>query len=82
MILYHLDTEKTPHRIKELEWQKRGLQFSRTGYGRRIPTVHQYKVGNRWRRVYVCIFSNAGTAYIEAKERDPMTGRKAWIVVD
>jgi D-tyrosyl-tRNA(Tyr) deacylase len=34
----------------------------------------------RWRRVYVCIFSNAGTAYVDGP-RDPATGARPWIVI-
>jgi len=37
---------------------------SRTGYGGKIPTAHWVRYGPRWRRVYVMIYSNAGTAYI------------------
>lgn len=42
------------------------------GYGRKIATQHMVKLPPRfvgfrnvWRRVYVCCFSNAGTAYID-----------------
>tara|TARA_R110000765_G_scaffold149236_1_gene251835 strand:+ start:453 stop:695 length:243 start_codon:yes stop_codon:yes gene_type:complete len=35
-----------------------------TGYGRKIPTARWFKVRNRWRRVYVCIFSNSGSAFV------------------
>ena len=35
-----------------------------TGYGRRIPTSYMVKFKNRWRRVYCCQYSNAGTLYI------------------
>ena len=39
------------------------------GYGRKIPTQHMIKLAdNRWRRVYVCQYSNAGTAYIQTKQ--------------
>jgi hypothetical protein len=37
----------------------------RTGYGQRIPTSYRVRVfDQRWRRVYVVQYSNAGTAYI------------------
>ena len=49
---------------------------TRTGYGRRLPTCQMVRVNSRWRRVYVCIFSNSGTAYIDG----PAKGQ--WIVVD
>ena len=40
----------------------------RTGYGRRIPTSYRVRVfDQRWRRVYVIQYGNAGTAYIRYK---------------
>lgn len=35
-----------------------------SGYGRKIPTCLRLKVLNRWRRVYVTQYSNAGTAWV------------------
>ena len=60
-----------------LWWQKAGLQFTRSGYGSRIPTAHMVKLPGspRWRRVYCCIWSNAGTSYIEDKDGN-------WIVIN
>ena len=49
---------------KPLWWQDRGLSFTATGYGKRIPTRHLIQFNGRWRRVYCCIFSNIGTLYI------------------
>lgn len=65
-----------------LGWQVRGLSFTPSGYGRRIPTstMIQLPGSPRWRRVYVCIFSNAGTSYVDGP-RDPTTGTRPWIVV-
>ena len=40
---------------------------NQNGYGRKIPTDYVIRIGSRWYRVYVCCFSNAGTAYINAK---------------
>ena len=34
------------------------------GYGRKIPTGQWLKVKNRWRRIYVTQYSNAGTAWV------------------
>ena len=34
------------------------------GYGRKISTDYVARYGGRTRRVYVCQFSNAGTAYV------------------
>ncbi len=39
--------------------------YSASGYGRKIPTKHLVQLDDkRWRRVYVCQISNAGTAYV------------------
>lgn len=47
-----------------LWWQERGLSFTASGYGKRIPTRQMVKFNGKWRRVYCCIFSNIGTCYI------------------
>ena len=61
-------------REKPLFHHLHGLQYTRTGYGRKIPTRYQVKDGGRWKRVYCCQISNAGTCYF-------LRG-KEWIVVD
>lgn len=77
MILGYIDLElfKTLGLYKEslLWWQVKGLLYTRTGYGRKIPTQHMIKWCGKWRRVYCCIYSNSGTCYI-------LQG-KDWIVV-
>lgn len=47
-----------------LEWQRRGLQYTATGYGTKIPTskVIRWSDG-RERRVYCDIYSNVGSCY-------------------
>jgi len=47
-----------------LPWQARGLMYTRTGYGKKIPTTKQLFILNRWRRVYCDIFSNSGVCYV------------------
>jgi hypothetical protein len=47
-----------------LWWQDRGLSFTATGYGSRIPTAYVVRFNGRWRRVYCRIYSNIGTTYI------------------
>jgi len=78
MILGNIDLDlfKTLGLYKEsvLWWQKKGLMYTSTGYGRKIPTSHMIKWGNKWRRVYCCIHSNSGTCYI-LQDND-------WIVVN
>ena len=48
-------------------WQKRGLSFTSSGFGRKIPTRYMVKISGRWCRVYCCIFSNSGTCYVMSK---------------
>jgi hypothetical protein len=57
-------TFSVEHKELPLWWQLQWLQFTASGYGKRIPTRHMVKFAGRWRRVYVCQYSNAGTAYI------------------
>jgi hypothetical protein len=49
---------------KSLWWQEKGLSFTATGYGSRIPTRYIVKFNGKWRRVYIRIYSNVGTLYI------------------
>lgn len=57
-------TFETDAKVNELPWQKLGLQFTATGYGMRIPTRYMVRLHGKWRRVYCCQVSNAGTCYI------------------
>ena len=62
---------------RPLWWHDRGLSFTATGYGARIPSARVVRlVGDpRPRRIYVTIYSNSGTAWLTWR------GRK-WIVDD
>ena len=57
-----------------LWWQAKGLFYTQSGYGRKIPTEHTIKWCGKWRRVYCSISSNCGTCYI-------LQGND-WITVD
>lgn len=57
-------TQSVEARESSLWWQDRGLSFTATGYGSRIPTRYMVKFNGRWRRVYCRHYSNAGTLYI------------------
>lgn len=57
-------TERVEVKEKVLWWQERGLMYTATGYGSKIPTRYMVQSGGKWRRVYCCIFSNIGTLYI------------------
>lgn len=50
-----------------------GLQWSATGYGKRIPTQHMVHVRGRWRRVYAYSFSNVCSLFIGRSLRDGET---------
>jgi hypothetical protein len=57
-------TVKAEWKDSPLPWQEKGLSYTATGYGKRIPTRYMVKHNDRWMRVYSCVYSNAGTAYI------------------
>lgn len=42
----------------------RGLQYTATGYGRKIPTEWMILFRGRNYRLYCCCYSNVGTCYI------------------
>ena len=64
-----LSQSKVKAKENLLWWQKRGLMYTSTGYGRKIPTRYMVKYNNRWMRVYCCIYSNIGTCYIESNKQ-------------
>lgn len=55
---------RVPTKIKRIWWQEKGLSFTGTGYGARIPTEYMMQWEGRWRRVYCRIYSNTNTLYI------------------
>jgi hypothetical protein len=57
-------TEKLEALVNETRWQKMGLQFTATGYGKKIPTRYMVRYNGKLRRVYCRIYSNAGMCYI------------------
>lgn len=49
---------------RPLEWQRRGVQYTATGYGTKIPTSKVIKWSDgKVRRVYCDIYSNVGSCY-------------------
>lgn len=57
-------TVKVPAKDSPLWWQEKGLSFTASGYGARIPTTKMVLLNGKWRRVYCRVYSNAGTCYI------------------
>lgn len=70
-------------RNNPLPWQLAGRSFTASGYGRRTPTTRMVRMPGetRWRRVYCCISSNAGTMYVEDRRNPRPNGRPGWIIV-
>jgi hypothetical protein len=60
-------TISVPVVSKPLWWQEKGLSYTASGYGPRIPTRYMVKVNNKWQRVYCCIYSNIATCFIGKK---------------
>ena len=56
-----------PERIKLLWWQEKGLSYTASGYGSKIPTSRQVYFEGRWRRVYARCYSNCATYFIVIK---------------
>lgn len=66
-------------KVSRLWWQDKGLSFTSSGYGKRIPTEYMVKFNGKWRRVYCCIYSNSGTLYIG---KLPEVGERLYIRID
>lgn len=62
--LKYLDYEPSDLIDTPLWWQSQGLQYTASGYGRKIPTRNKIRHAGRLKRVYCCIYSNIGTCYI------------------
>lgn len=66
-------------KINRLWWQEKGLSYTASGYGKRIPTEYMVKFNGKWRRVYCRIYSNCGTLYIG--KINP-TGERLYVRID
>jgi hypothetical protein len=53
-----------PARERPLWFHQAGLKQTASGNGCKLATTYQVRIRNRWRRVYACQISNAGTCYI------------------
>ena len=55
---------------KPLWWQEKGLSYTASGYGSKIPTDKVLYLNNRMYRVYCRIYSNIGTCFINFHGRN------------
>jgi len=62
--LTYLDYRKEDLIERPLWWHLKGLSYTASGYGGKIPTTHMIRHSGRLKRVYVMIWSNSGTAYV------------------
>ena len=53
-----------PVKTSLLPWQERGLSYTATGYGAKIPTTRMVRWNSRWHRVYCAVYANSGLPYI------------------
>ena len=75
MILETISIDWDKDTIESPLWfHKRGLMQTATGYGRKLATSKKYRYKNRLYRIYVCQYSNSGTAYILHKNQ--------WVVLN
>ena len=49
---------------RPLDWQRRGLLETQSGYGSRLHTVYMLRYNGRLRRLYCCYYGNSGTLFI------------------
>lgn len=70
MSLYFNIANPEEVQVKLLWWQEKGLQYTATGYGGKIPTGYVVKHNGKWRRVYLKVYSNIGTMFVmQGKEK-------------
>lgn len=60
-------TMAVEHTLAPMYHHTRGLSYTATGYGSKIPTQYKVKYEGRLYRVYCHIYSNSGTCYIISK---------------
>lgn len=55
--------------VQPMRHHRMGLQWTTSGYGKKIPTQYMVRLSfnPRWLRVYQVIYSNVGSLYIESK---------------
>lgn len=54
--------------MSELEFHKRGLSYTASGYGKKIPSPYMISFNGKLYRLYVTVYSNVGSTWFECKE--------------
>ena len=52
-----------------LDWQKRGLQQTASGYGGKLNSGYNIIFNGRVYRIYITVYGNSGTAWFKAGSR-------------
>jgi hypothetical protein len=65
----YIDADRSELHYAPPEWMKRGLTETASGYGRRLNSGLKIDFEGRLYRIYITIFSNAGTAWFIVKGR-------------
>lgn len=50
-----------------LEWQKRGLQQTASGYGRKLTNPYRISFNGKEYRLYTTIYSNTGSTWFQVR---------------
>lgn len=53
-----------------------------TGYGPKLPTPYMFRIANRWHRVYVVNYGNAGSSYVLIKGKAHYLAPSAELVLE
>ena len=56
------------------DWQRRGLQQTASGYGRKLTHPHKIHFNGRLYRLYTTIFSNVGSTWFITRGRKIFVG--------
>lgn len=62
-----------PAKRKPMRHHDLGLSWTASGYGKAMPSDLMVFFNGRWRRVYICCYSNAGTAYVKTSDSEVIT---------
>ena len=53
-----------PRNVRATRSSAAPVNRNASGYGSKIPSTWELRIGSRWHRVYVIQWSNAGSAYV------------------